>query len=203
MYKSRHRAVPDYITHNRDPEKASRSPHFNMGMGTAVLWTGGRWASSSSSSSTGATPFRGHDHEATLANIVARALESPRDGEPHAAGRVGVASRQGPRRRAAHQGPRASPRPSSCTRFLAASTGRCSGALSPPTCRRRSACVTVRLAAAAVGVAMPVPTTVNTRRTCRTAVVPVIHCNCHGDERTRHFHYGSGLARGWARTGWA
>ena len=121
-------------------------------------------------------PVRGHDDEATLVNVVARARVRPEPGSHRR--RVSVAGRQGPRRRAARQGPRASPRPSSCTRFLAASTGRCSGALSPPTCRRRSACVTVRLAAAAVGAAMPVPTTMKTRRTCRTAVVPVIHCNC-------------------------
>jgi hypothetical protein len=33
-------------------------------------------------------------------------------------------------------------------------------------------------AAAVVGAAMPVPTTMKTRRTCLTAVVPIIHCNC-------------------------
>ncbi|XP_066377244.1 serine/threonine-protein kinase D6PK-like isoform X2 [Miscanthus floridulus] len=97
----------------------------------------------------GATPFWGHYDEATLANIVARTLEFPRDRDP--------------------------PPPCQCRRPPGTSSPRCSSrtprvasaikrhpffggvnwallrCTKPPTCRRRSACVTVRLAAAAVG----------------------------------------------------
>ncbi|CAD6209376.1 unnamed protein product [Miscanthus lutarioriparius] len=59
----------------------------------------------------GATPFRGHDDEATVANIVARALEFPRDRDPAAAVSVSPAARdlvaallvKDPARRLGHQ----------------------------------------------------------------------------------------------------
>ncbi|GJN13781.1 hypothetical protein PR202_gb00525 [Eleusine coracana subsp. coracana] len=86
----------------------------------------------------GATPFKGHDNETTLANIVARARSSSPRRRPPRRRRGTSSPRCSPRTRPAGSAPPSAPRPSSATPSSAALTGRCSGAPRRRTCRRGS-----------------------------------------------------------------